>query len=133
MKKALNSQLIRYLLSGITTFLIENIVFSIGFYLVNVSYVYANITSICIAVLVNFYINKKFVFKNNNQIKTQFQFFLYIVLVLINMVVSTWIIGLLLNEGIPGYIAKFVATAAIVFWTYIIYKKIIFTSKKEKH
>ncbi len=112
-------------MSGALSFCVENLFFNLFFYIVALNYVASNIGSISIALVVNFFVNRYFVFQlvKGNSIK---QFVRYLILVACNLTVSTLLIGMLLQAGVEGYIAKFVVTVIIVCWTYIIYNKVIF-------
>ena len=129
MKKYLANQTFRYLLSGILSFSVENISFSVFYYLLSMDHVASNILSIIIALIVNFFVSKKFVFRDHEEAKMKTQFAKYALLVLVNLIISTNLIGLLIDKSVPAYVAKFMVTCLVITWTYFIYKKIIFVKR----
>ncbi len=122
----LQRRTVRYVISGILSFIIENVVFSSSADIVGLTVVYSNTISILIALLVNFFVSKNFVFQNKTKHKPFRQFSLYAGLVLFNLIVSTILINYLISYDVIGYVAKFLVTSLAVVWTYIIYKKIVF-------
>ena len=130
-KKFFNFEASRYLLSGITTFIIENISFSLIFYGTGKRLVLANVMSIAISGCYNFILSKFFVFnKTKNMGRTEIQLALYISIVIINTLVSTLLISGLVGRGFNPYIIKPLVTLLIVLWTFFIYKFVIF--KRER-
>jgi putative flippase GtrA len=121
---ALLPQKVQYVASGAASFFAENAVFSLCFYALSFNYAWANILSIAVAAMVNFYLNRQFVFKNSTK-QIHHQVILYGCLLIMNLVISTLLIGLLI-EFMPVYAAKLTATVLVVCWTFVIYKKIIF-------
>ncbi len=121
-KKILAERTFRYMLSGLIAFSVENISFLSFYYLAGLSVVTANISSIIIAVAINFFMTKHFVFNSKTTKKESFtQAVSYFILVACNTVVSTYMIVRLIEFGVEGYIAKPVVTVAVITWTYIIY------------
>ena len=125
---------VRYLLVGFLTFLAEYSTFLFLNQSFHIDYRLTNIGSMIVAVVVNFSLNKLFVFNESAVVsngKTLVQFTKYIVLFLCNMLLSTVAIWLLVRVGIRAYQAKLLSTCLIVAWTYIIYKKAIFNHSTE--
>jgi len=119
---------VRYILSGGISFVTENVIFYLFFYLFLSPVRAANVISILVALVVNFLLNKFYVFKNNT-VKRTVQLVQYVILVAINLLVSTFLVGLMVDAGLSGIIAKPLVTALIISWTYVIYKKVIFRDK----
>jgi putative flippase GtrA len=120
-----NTRVIRYGLSGLLSFAVENIAFNGFYYLINFSPRVSNILSVCAALVVNFIVSKYFVFKNDGKQIGQ-QLVQYIFLVTFNATFSTLLVGWLIDRHIAGYIAKFTATILIVSWNYLVYSRVIF-------
>lgn len=123
----LEKRVVRYILSGILSFAVENTSFIIFYYPLHLEVKVANIFSIGVALIVNFFVSRSFVFrhKGTKMVATK-QFSQYIVLVLFNLTISTLSVAALVHRGVPGIIAKPAVTSVIVCWTYIIYKRLIF-------
>jgi putative flippase GtrA len=129
MKKYLANQTFRYLLSGILSFSVENVSFSVFYYALSMGHVVSNVLSIVIALIVNFFVSKKFVFRDREEAKVKTQFAKYALLVLVNLIISTNLIGFLIGKSVPAYLAKFLVTCLVITWTYFIYQKIIFVKR----
>lgn len=126
-KYVLNSEIIKYIFSGITTFIIENLAFLVAFYAMGLNAVSSNMISIFMSAIYNFSVSKYFVFSSTKKKgRTGYQAVYYGVLVLSNAMISTLIIKLLIEEGLDAYIVKPLVTLVIVSWTFFVYKFIIF-------
>lgn len=122
-----NNQAIRYIISGICSFLTENCTFLLFYYLLELSPMIANISSICIALSVNFFLSKYYVFSNpKNTSRITKQLPSYLLLVACNAAISTYSITILIAHSVPAYLAKLLITTLIICWTYFIYKRYIF-------
>ena len=127
MKDSLQPKVARYIASGLLSFLVENVSFMIFFYAISAGVEVSNIISISIALFVNFFVSKHYVFKDGKgSARTGRQFISYSVLVGINLVVSTILVSTLVNLDVPGYVAKPFVTLLVSGWTYIAYKRVIF-------
>lgn len=126
--RLLSIRVVRYGLSGLLSFCIENLFFSLFFYAASLNYVASNIGSVGIALTVNFFVSKHFVFQSAKKNSTK-EFVKYLILIACNLTASTFLIGTLLRAGVQGYVAKFVVTIIVVSWTYIIYNKVIFKER----
>ena len=130
MRYFLRSRLFRYFLSGVLSFTVENLSFLIFYYSIGIEVKLANILSITLALLINFFVSKYFVFRDNiNSSTTHKQFIQYIMLVGFNLVVSTFSVATLVGRNLPAYIAKPIVTLFIACWTYLVYKLLIFKIK----
>jgi putative flippase GtrA len=120
-------KVVRYIASGLLSFLVEIVSFMISFYAISAGVEVSNIISISIAVVVNFVVSKHYVFKGSNgSARTRRQFMRYSVLVGINLVVSTILVSRLVKLDVPAYVAKPFVTLLVAAWTYIAYKRAIF-------
>lgn len=126
-KKIAHIRIARYIASGILSFIVEYGVFLVLFYLLGLEVKISNILSVSVALLVNFFVSKNYVFVSNSYSKkTSHQFLAYVALVLTNVTLSTVVVSFLVHHNIAGYIAKPIVMVLIAGWTYIIYKKVIF-------
>lgn len=123
-------RVIRYVISGIASFLTENATFSLVYYIIGTNARVANVFSILVALVVNFILNKYYVFTTADDTgRKPAQLIQYLVLIALNLAISTYLIGVLVDMGVPGFISKIFTSTLIITWTYIIYKKIIFRDK----
>lgn len=133
LKKVMDHEASRYVLSGATTFLLENISFLVIFYSVSRKVVFANVASVVISGIYNFALSKFYVFRMTKHVgRTFHQLALYVAIVIINTLVSTLAIAWLLNNRLGAYLAKPAVTLLIAAWTFYIYKFIIFKDSKNR-
>jgi len=126
---AIPARIIKYVVSGAISFGVENGSFLFLFYAWQVNVAVANVLSIAVALLVNFALNKYFVFNNaSSSLKTRHQFARYVPLVSFNVLVSTLLVSALVHWRVPGFIAKPSVTLVVASWTYLAYKRFIFAS-----
>ena len=127
MRYVIKARLVRYILSGILSFIIENSTFLILYYPLHLEVKLANVISICVALTVNFFVSKYYVFEDKaSLIYAKKQFVKYTALVAVNLFISTVIVSTLVHHGLKGYLAKPMVTVVIAAWTYIAYKKLVF-------
>lgn len=114
-------EIIKYSLSSFISFLVDYILYSI--FNLFLSVINSNIFARIISCNVNYFLNKKFVFKSN---KNQYTYLQYIILVIINLFINTLILSLIVNIGINKYVAKLFAEICLYILNYYIQKYIIF-------
>ncbi len=122
-------RLIRYLISGIISFGVENILF-VGFYYgLALMPKTANILSFSIGLCANFLLTRFFVFRHRStKTKAHGQAVRFAVLAVCNLTVSTYGVSTLIHAHVPGLLAKPLMTLVIASWNYILYRTIIFKS-----
>lgn len=127
LKHLLKKRLFRYIISGLLSFTVENIAFNTSYYLLDYSPKLANVISIGIALIVNFFVSKYFVFNDKSEGKKVIkQFLAYIIVIIFNLTISSICIEYLIEQNLSGFIAKFFVTILTVMWTFVLYKKLIF-------
>lgn len=120
------ARLTRYVGAGVLSFVIEYASFLAFFYILGVEVKLANIASVAISLTVNFTISKNYVFGGLGSGKVKRQFSLYLVLVAVNLTVSTLLVSTLVHDKVPGFLAKPGTSLLIATWNYIVYQRIIF-------
>lgn len=119
-------QLIRYLITGFTTFGIEYGLFYVLYKIVGANYLIANCTVYPIIFWLNFTLNRVFSFKSKDNLWRQMK--LYSILFFINLFVAN--IGLMYIFSdlfkINPLISKVLIMFFIVSWNFILYKKVIY-------
>ena len=129
--KIISERRYRYILSGLFSFGVENLSFLFFYYLLTIPPVKSNVLSILVALIVNFYTTKYFVFRNKTTKKNALkQAVAYVALVNLNILISTYMIVVLIDSGVAAYIAKPIITAATITWTYLLYNRVIFKKGK---
>lgn len=119
------SRVVRYIISGGLSFLTENLSFLLFFYVLSIMVSAANVMSIIVALILNFFVSKHYVFDGSHaESKAAHQFLKYLVLVGLNMTVSTICVSSLVGHNVPGYVAKPAVTVMIAGWTYFAFRRI---------
>lgn len=135
----------RYIITGVTTFALEYLLFYLfyeilfksfapGFVLANrlfsvdrytYRYLIANSLGYSIDFCANFTMNRVYSFKSKGPLWEQVK--KYGVLFVVNLIVTNILLYLLSDIiGITPYISKLIAMCVIVSWNFIVYKKIIY-------
>jgi putative flippase GtrA len=101
----------------------------------------ANYFSTGLSMIVSFFVNKQFTFKNKTG-NTKKQFSLFIIVTIIGLwVIQPLIIWIststlaphLNNEAINLFIAKLIATVASLTWNYLLYSRLVFKKAPESN
>lgn len=114
-----------YVIAGGCAFALEYSLFNLLFYVFAQNIIIANSASFLLGLLTSFILNKNFVFKSVAH-NAAGQFIKYCLLAGFNLLVSGLLIKLLINLGIPPFIAKGLVIGMIAVWNYSIFNKLIF-------
>lgn len=132
-KKIINN-MITYGFVGGVSFLIEYSSFMFLYFTFKDKLIFSQITSYLISLAFNFIGNKYITFNSrvdNQKRSVKKQLLFYILLALFNVFFSTITIKFLVDIfDIKPLISKLITMFLIITWNYIIYKRLIFVSKK---
>lgn len=100
----------------------------------------ANYISTGISMVVSFFVNKSFTFKNTSKTaKRQFVLFLLVTITglwalqpLVIWIVTSGLAPHLASNELNLFIAKVIATGASLVWNYLLYSRLVFKNKEEK-
>ena len=124
---------LRYLVAGTASEAIEYVSFLVLLPLVHMLYV-ANSISFVLGVISGFIFHKTWSFRGNQQFKTHQQFVGYISLAAVNFVMINIFIGVYVHVLHFGPdVAKLLAIATTVVWTYILSNMVIFRHHADEH
>lgn len=124
-KRALDRNIIRFIISGGTAALVEYAVFVIC--TLSLALEISNVISFMAGLVVSFLLNKIWVFGVSNNTARQMSY--YFILSVVNVTIGTGAILLLVNYiGVWRYVSKIVVMVMIATWNFFIYKKLIFKS-----
>ena len=116
-------QFSKYIIIGGTSAICELLLFTI-FDMLEISIVISNISSVIIATIINYLLNKFWAFKSQKaSIKS---LVLYIALFIFNITFSSQFIVFVSNAGVNGIVAKLISMILITCWNFVLYKKVIF-------
>ncbi|MGV9002158.1 MAG: GtrA family protein [Candidatus Saccharimonadaceae bacterium] len=128
-----HAEKIRYIfVGGFNTFVDFVLLFT--FVAFGVDKILANYFSTGVSMIVSFFINKSFTFKDTSEKKKR-QFVLFISVTVVGMWVIQplviWIVTSVLHPHLPNqtiqlFIAKLIATGASLVWNYMLYSRVVF-------
>lgn len=129
-KRALQEQLVRYLIAGGSAFAMEYVAFFVFYTLLSWPLYVSNSISFCVGLVVSFVLNRTWAFRKDNfDMHHHKQLVMYVCLALFNLVLTNVIIGVL--HGImPVLVAKLGAMLCIVVWNFFIFRFFIFAGTK---
>ncbi len=124
-----NKQVVRFILSGVTSAGVEFLVFVILVHIRIDLFLSALVSFVC-GLMASYVLNSRFVFgaKFESKKKESIQMFLFTVLGAFNALVSSWLVVLFSNY-VPNIVAKILGMVMIAIWNFVIMKKIIFRGK----
>ena len=132
-KKKTLRQVIEYLVSGGAYFWSGYLAFFILYSIFHVSLFWAKISADVIGWIVNYILQRYWVFNNpdldkhKNNVTTR-----YIIITLVDFLLDYLIVKELKNFGITPYIGQFVSAGFFTVWNWFWYKLWVFPEKKEK-
>ena len=131
-RQLLEKRIVRYLISGVTSFCIENATFLVLYYGVKLHVRPANIASVLVALSANFLLTRYFVFRHNAPLKAaKSQLVRYGLLAVFNITASTYGVGFMVHSHVPGFVAKPLMTMLVACWNYVLYRTVIFKKDAE--
>ena len=118
-------QLLKYLVSGLTAFIVEYATFRLFLDVMDLQKFISNSIAMFIGFWFSFLLNRFWSFKSQEKLVKQLS--LYGLLFFINLVLSNMLMYVFSDMlGMQPSIAKVVIMAMIVAWNFILYKKIIY-------
>lgn len=134
-----HAEKIRYLLVGGFNTALDFVLLFV-FVFLGIDKIPANYLSTGIAMLVSFFANKSFTFKDTSEKKKR-QFALFIIVTVIGMwtiqpliilAVTHLLAPYITNSAISLFIAKVLATGVTLVWNYFLYSRIVFKKSHRK-
>lgn len=116
----------RYLVSGGSAFAIEYSSFLALFYIFSIGAIMANAASFLMGLVTSFLLNKTWVFKGSHHKSTSTQLAMYVILALINLIITSIAIDYLIEVGAAAFLAKILLIIVVAGWNFIILKNFIF-------
>lgn len=118
-------ELLRYLITGGSAFLLEYVLYLILYKWVGLDYALSMVLVYTALFAVTFVVTRKWTFKSKANAKRQL--LLYFLLFLFNVYVGNYLMmRMLVGAGISAEIAPFLKTAMITTWNFLIYKYVIY-------
>lgn len=118
----------RYIFVGVSTVAIDYLVLFVLRNMLSVRLVYAVSIAYWTSIAYNFTLNRYWSFEASSGMVPK-QLFLYGCLLLFNYFVTLGVVWSLESIGLSEYIAKLFALGMTITWTYVFYKKIVFTTE----
>ena len=125
---AFTRRLLKFLLSGTTAAIVEYLTFLLLFNVCNLYIIEANLISFVFGLITSFILNRRWVFRSDNSIHSDFS--RYLTLAIVNSILGSLLLSLLVGGlSVAPYIAKLIVMITIAIWNYIIFSKFIFKQK----
>jgi putative flippase GtrA len=119
------AQFKRYVITGVSCFALEYILFYLLLDVLMVSALLSNIIALTTVFWVNFFLNRIWSFKSKANLKKQL--IQYLALYLFNLCATTGLIYVLSHILlINPKISKILVQCAVVSWNFVLYKKVIY-------
>ncbi len=122
-------KIFKYACSGMAALAVDNGLFYVLYTMVTLALLFSTVTAMLCGLAVSFIMNKFWVFQtqNNNAKHSSHRQALYsFMLFAVNNLFTYGFIRLATGAHVHASIAKLGATACIVCWNYVLYKKVIF-------
>lgn len=118
-------QLVRYLITGVSAFIAEYLIYMFLFKVLKIDYAISMSIAFTIMFVVTFIVSRKWTFESTGNARRQFA--LYLLLFLFNLAFGNYVMmRLLVGAGVPESIAPFIKTAMITMWNFLLYKYVIY-------
>jgi putative flippase GtrA len=121
----------KYLIVGIATFVIEYSTFLLLAYTFRLPAWASQAGSYSIAIVFNFILTRNWTFRANT-VAAKSQFAKYLLLILINLPLTTLMMNILDIWEVYPFIAKLIVVVLVASWNYIIYDKLIFKNEDRR-
>jgi putative flippase GtrA len=118
----------RYIVSGLSAFLVDYIIFLFVFLVIGLGPVISGVLSFVCGAITGFLLQRHWTFKIRSRSMIRKQLGLYIALALFNLIFTAGALAVS-KKYIPSEIAKLAIIVLIATWNYLIYRNAIF--KKE--
>lgn len=119
----------RYLATGLIGISVNLGLYRVLVEYAHVHYLTGSIIAVSCSTVVGFVLQKYWTFGERTHERVHTQFMLYIVVALANIGLNTFIVYLLAGKlGVYYLVAQAVAAALVAFWSFFVYRSIIFAS-----
>ena len=127
----------RYLIVGVGNTILDFILLFL-FVGLGLDKIPANFISTGITMVISFFVNKSFTFKDNDA-SSKRKFFLFIIITMTGLWVLQpiliWIVSSVLDPYVESasvllFIAKLIATGGSLVWNYLLYSRVVFKKKE---
>lgn len=118
----------RYLFVGVSTVVLDYVLLALLRMVFSSGLVFAVTAAYWTSIAYNFLLNRHWSFEASEGLVPR-QMVLYGTLLLFNYLVTLGVVWWLESLGLSEYIAKLFALGLTISWTYVAYKKIVFTTR----
>ncbi|WP_165251902.1 GtrA family protein [Adlercreutzia sp. ZJ304] len=113
-----------YIFVGVSSALIELILFQLLYHFEILNVELSNIVAVVIATIYNFLLNGTVTFKGTKN--PLLSLVKYLLLFAFNLAFTTITISFLVSIGWDSLIAKLITMACVVLWNFVLYRKVVF-------
>lgn len=115
----------KYVIAGGITFACEYTTFLVLYYAVGLPVVVANIGAFALSLVVNFLLNRQWVFQHGSRAARQ-QALLFVLLASFNLLVTTSVLLAMKHYGFNVALGKLMIMSVIVLWNFTLMRRVIF-------
>lgn len=131
-EKILEDSRIRYLTSGLIAFIVDYGLLLFTYYVLRLPLPLSTSIGFVSGLVLSFQINRKWVYGKSGRDRHPIrQLIEYSLLVALNYIFTVLSINWLNDKGVSPVVSKIIIMALIVIWNYLIFSKLIFTSKEK--
>lgn len=120
------NKIFKYLATGFGTFVVEYSLFLLLVYIWHEKVWVSQALSYIVAIIVNFSLLRYWAFGSRSNDKLRNHFAKYLLLVFVNLPVTTALAAALTEQNVPAFLTKIVVVGSAMVWNYLIYDKLIF-------
>jgi putative flippase GtrA len=134
LQKQIVSEGLKYLVVGGLCTLIDFILLYVLSDILLINYVFSSILSFSVAVIINYYLSTFWIFKVRAINSKSLEFFSYLVISIIGLIINSGLIYLLTENQVSTYmISKVLATPIVLMWNFFARKYFLHTDKLNPH
>jgi putative flippase GtrA len=127
LKKILQKSIVKYVVVGLGSLAVDYGTLLALYHGLGIHVGLASAIGLGVGFVVNFSLNKIWSFKAAGGAKqTGKQAVMYTVLVMVNLIFTSWFVSYMVTVGVGPEISKLITTAIITLWNYALYKALIF-------
>jgi len=125
----INHKIIRYIFSGGMATITNILILFLLTDIIGINYIISGIVSFSISVVVSFTLQKFLTFQDNSTDNLHKKFIIFIIIAVINLIANTSLLYVFTEYfGLYYILSQIFAGAIVAFWSFFLYKIIVFKS-----
>ncbi len=133
LNKLIEKRFLHYLIAGASAFFVEYGCFYVLYTIFNIHLIIANSVSFLLGLLTSFFLNRLWTFSNNSYTKkATHQLVFYVVLAVINLLLTNVLLEALARFGVDPRFGKILAMIITSLWNFFLFRAVVFSHQKKK-